>query len=948
MYWDNQDIEKKWLKNWEESKLYEVSNSSTKPKYYVLDMFPYPSGAGLHVGHPLGYIASDIYARYKRMNGFNVLHPMGFDAFGLPAEEYALKTGIHPQESTEKNMARYREQLKSIGFSFDWSREIATCDPNYYKWTQWIFTLLFDHYYDQNENKAKPISDLISYFEKNGSHSHPAFTDFRGSFSAEAWNQASKKEQSDWLMEYRIAYQKEGYVNWCEELGTVLANDQIKDGVSERGGYPVVKKPMKQWYLRITSYAQRLLDDMESLDWSDSLKIMQSNWIGRSQGVQLFFPIEGHEEKLEIYTTRIDTIFGATYMVLAPEHPLVSSLTTDEQAADVKDYIDYVAAKSDIDRQAEKEVTGCFTGSYAINPFTEQKIPIWIGEYVLIDYGTGAIMAVPADDERDQRFAEKFGLEIIPVVDKSEFPGASLHDKVGTMINSEFLDGMSVLDAIDEMSKRVEEMGIGQVQINYKLRDANFSRQRYWGEPFPIVYNAEGIAETVPLDKLPVILPETDDFKPSKGGKSPLARLTDWVQLPDGYTRETDTMPAVAGSSWYYLRYMDPHNDKEFASKDAIHYWQSVDFYLGGAEHAVAHLLYARFWHKFLFDLGYVPTVEPFQKLVNQGKIQGTIESIFLDKDTPEGQYRFVDAKVAENEKGNYAKINVHIDYVNEYGTDHSHLTTEGLRLFVEWMPSYETAVFESEDGRWTLEEPKEITFYTHSESGKMSKSKFNVINPDQIIDYYGADVFRMYEMFLGPIEADKPWDTQGIEGVAKFIKKLISLYTDDDGNWIVKDGTPTPSEQKIIHSAMKKIAEDIERLSFNTCISTLMVTVNDLRKEGCHKQEVLEKLVQLLAPFAPFSAEELWERLGLKESVHASDFPAYDEKWLKEDSVEYPVCFNGKKRMTLDLAADLDNATIEKLTLDNAEVQERLTDMNLIKVIVVPKKMINLVVKPK
>ncbi|MCB0685998.1 MAG: leucine--tRNA ligase, partial [Saprospiraceae bacterium] len=670
------ETEEKWRKYWETEKIYQVKEDLGKPKFYVLDMFPYPSGAGLHVGHPLGYIASDIYARYKRLKGFNVLHPMGFDAFGLPAEQYALQTGIHPAVSTATNMQRYREQLKKLGFSFDWSREVATCDPKYYKWTQWIFTLLFDHYYDEKEQKAKPITELIQYFEQNGSKGLQAATSYKGSFSAQDWQKFTRKEKREVLMDYRLAYRKVGYVNWCEALGTVLANDQIKDGVSERGGYPVEKKAMTQWYLRITAYAERLLKDLDSIDWSEALKTMQSNWIGRSEGASVFFQVKDHDDQLEIYTTRPDTIFGATFMVLAPEHPLVEKITTDGQRRDIEQYIDYVKSRSEVDRQAEvKTVTGANTGAFAFNPFTEENIPIWIAEYVLMDYGTGAIMAVPSDDERDQRFAEKFGIDIIDVVDKTDYPGATLHDKIGKIINSGFITGMEVPEAIEVMIQKIEDLGIGKRQINYKMRDANFSRQRYWGEPFPITYDTEDIAHTLSLDELPLELPPSDDFKPTREGDSPLARLHDWVDLPNGFKRETDTMPAVAGSSWYFLRYMDPHNDEAFASKDALNYWQDVDLYIGGAEHAVSHLMYARFWHKFLHDKGLVPTNEPFKKLINQGMIQGVIESIFLQKEKVNGYHRFVCASLAsEEDHMDFARIPVPIEYVSEYGMDNSYL----------------------------------------------------------------------------------------------------------------------------------------------------------------------------------------------------------------------------------------------------------------------------------
>ncbi|MCL4113828.1 UNVERIFIED_CONTAM: hypothetical protein GTU68_041390 [Idotea baltica] len=791
------ETEAKWRQYWKEHNIYKVEEDPSKPKFYVLDMFPYPSGAGLHVGHPLGYIASDIYARYKRLQGYNVLHPMGFDAFGLPAEQYALQTGIHPAVSTNENMQRYREQLSKLGFSFDWSREVVTCDPKYYKWTQWIFTLLFDHY---------------------------------------------------------IAYRKIGYVNWCEALGTVLANDQIKDGVSERGGYPVEKRAMTQWYLRITAYAERLLDDLEGIDWSEALKAMQNNWIGRSEGAAMHFAVKDHDELLEIYTTRPDTIFGATFMVLAPEHPMVEKITTAGQKGDVEQYVRYAKSRSELDRQSEvKTVTGANTGALAYNPFTKQNIPIWIADYVLMDYGTGAIMAVPSDDERDNRFAEKFGIEIIDVVDKSDYPGASLNDKVGRIINSGFITGMEVPDAIQAVIEKAEEMRIGTRQINYKMRDANFSRQRYWGEPFPITFDEEDIAHTLPLEELPLELPPSDDFKPTKHGESPLARLKVWVELPDGRKRETDTMPAVAGSSWYYLRYMDPNNDNAFASQDALNYWQDVDLYIGGAEHAVSHLMYARFWHKFFYDKGMVPTNEPFKKLINQGMIQD-------------------------------------------------------------------------------------------SEVGKMSKSKYNVINPDEVVDRYGTDCFRMYEMFLGPLENSKPWDTQGIDGVYKFIKKLWRLFFDENGNLQVVDERPSPEELKILHGTIKKVQDDIERYSFNTCISHFMVAVNELRGHTA-KREILEPLLVLLAPFAPHLTEELWHELGHKASIHLSSFPSFDASHMVDDEITYPISINGKKRGEFAFSADATPKEIEEKALD-LEIVRKWTDGKTVrKVIVVPKRMVNIVV---
>ncbi len=946
------ETEAKWRQYWIDHDTYKVSNTSDRPKFYVLDMFPYPSGAGLHVGHPLGYIASDIYARYKRLNGYNVLHPMGFDAFGLPAEQYALQTGIHPAISTENNIKRYREQMSQLGFSYDWSREVQTCDPKYYKWTQWIFTLLFDHYYDLTEQRAKPISELAAQFEKDGNSRVKAFNEYGKTFDAETWNALTKKEKRVILMDYRLAYRKVGYVNWCEELGTVLANDQIKDGVSERGGYPVVKKAMTQWYLRITAYAERLLNDLQTIDWSEALKTIQSNWIGRSEGATVFFDIIDHDEKLEIYTTRPDTIFGATYMVLAPEHPLVDQITTPDQKASVAEYLQYVQSRSERDRMAEvKTVTGAPTGAYALNPFTEERIPIWVAEYVLMDYGTGAIMAVPSDDERDHKFAEKFGLPIIDVVDKSEYPEATLHDKVGKVINSGFITGMQVPDAIKSISNRIEEMGIGEKKINYKMRDANFSRQRYWGEPFPVTYDSEDIAYMLPLEELPLVLPPSEDFKPTRDGDSPLARLKDWVQLPNGHTRETDVMPAVAGSSWYYLRYMDPDNDDAFASKESISYWENVDLYIGGAEHAVAHLMYARFWHKFLYDLGYVTSVEPFKKLINQGMIQGVIEFMFLDKEKVNGYHRFLCAKLAAAQPDHeFARIPVPIEFVREYGSEDSYMSIASIKKFIEWSPEYGDAIFECSQGifhkgKFTPKGGESSHLFTHSEVGKMSKSKYNVINPDEVIQRYGTDCFRMYEMFLGPIENSKPWDTNGIDGVYKFIKRLWRLYFDSNGNLEVSDDSPGSAELRILHQTIKKVSEDIERYSFNTCVSTLMVAVNELKSIKKQKRAVLEPLAIMLSPFAPHLAEELHHQLGKAGSVHDASWPVLDVKYLAQDEVTYPVCINGKKRGEASFATDTPPKQIEAAVLDMEIVQKWINGKTVRKVIVVPKRMINVVI---
>lgn len=947
MDYNTADIESRWKKYWEENETYKVTNDKSKPKFYVLDMFPYPSGAGLHVGHPLGYIATDIFARYKRQSGFNVLHPMGYDAFGLPAEQYAIETGVHPAKSTDENIIRYKAQLDNIGFNYDWSRSVKTSDPSYYKWTQWIFLQIFNHYYDNDTDKCESIADLISKFESGGSSAVNANNSQEESFSAEEWKAFSAIEKNDTLMNYRLAYQKIGHVNWCEALGTVLANDEVKEGVSERGGHPVEKRAMKQWSLRITAYAERLLSDLDKVEWSDALKAMQRNWIGRSEGAQVFFDIVGHDKKIEVFTTRPDTIFGATYMVLAPEHDWVAELTTPEQKDKIEAYKTYVNSRSERERMSEvKEVTGEFTGAYAVNPFTNENVPIWIGEYVLKDYGTGAIMAVPSDDDRDKSFATKFGLEIIDVVDKSDFPNATLKDKLGKMVNSGFLNGMDVTDAITAAIKAIEEKGIGTGKIMYRLRDANFSRQRYWGEPFPIRYDADGVAEGFDVDSLPHELPDLENFAPASGGKSPLARNEEWVNADKGYTRETDTMPGFAGSSWYFLRYMDAQNDKEFASQDALNYWQDVDLYVGGTEHAVGHLMYSRFWHKFLHDKGLVPTVEPFKKLINQGMIQGVIEFLYLQKEKVDGQTVIVSAEVAEaNSDIAYAMIPVHVDFVSNYGSPDSHLSAEGIKQFTEWRPDYKGAKFVSSEGEYIDgSSDSDIKIVTKSEVGKMSKRYFNVVNPDDMVAKYGADCFRMYEMFLGPIEQSKPWDTNGIDGVSKFLRKFWALFY-KEGEWIVNEDEAKPEALKILHQTIKKVSDDIEKFSFNTSVSAFMVCVNELRSQKCHSRAILTPLVQLLAPFAPFMSEELWNKLGGDGSVHHSTYPKFEEKFIKEDSIEYPISVNGKKRDALNIPSDASKDEIEKIALASENVQKWVEGKQIRKVIVVPGRMVNIVV---
>ncbi len=921
MAYNPKAVREKWQKRWKENDTYAVSNKSSKPKFYVLDMFPYPSGSGLHVGHPLGYVASDIYSRYKRLKGFNVLHPMGFDAFGLPAEQYAIESGKHPSATTAENIATYKRQLNLIGLSFDWNREVVTSDPAYYKWTQWIFLKMFNHYYCTEANKAQAISNLIAEFEKDGNLKTAAYTDNEKKFTAQEWKSFSEQERSDILMHYRLAYRKVSFVNWCEDLGTVLANDEVINGVSERGGYPVIQKPLLQWSLRITAYAERLLSGITDLDWSESLKAQQENWIGRSQGAKVVFKVEDESEdhQLEIFTTRPDTIFGVTFMVLAPEHHLVNQIATKEQEQAVRAYQEKAKSKSNVDRQAGKEISGVFTGAYAKHPFTGENIPIWISEYVLIDYGTGAIMAVPSDDERDHAFASHFGINIIEICDKSEYPNASKADKVGKMINSDFLNGMEVKDAIEKVIEKLTEKGIGQLKVNYKLRDANFSRQRYWGEPFPIAYK-DDIPHALPVGELPLELPDVEDIKPV-GGKAPLSKVADWKY--EGMPLDTDTMPGNAGSSWYFLRYMDPSNPTEFCSKEALDYWQDVDLYIGGTEHAVGHLMYARFWHKFLYDLAYVPTQEPFKKLINQGMIQG--ESAFEYKVVNENKY------VSYNLKDEYNTIPIHvaINLVNDKGE----LDLEAVKA---WRPEHVDAEFVLEDGKYIVGHEVE----------KMSKSKHNVVNPDDVIEEYGADCFRMFEMFLGPIENHKPWQTKGIDGVAKFLRKTWNLFHDVDDQLIIDDEPATDKELKVLHTCIKKVNEDIERFSFNTCISAFMICVNDLGELKCHKREILEDLVKLLSPFAPHLAEELWERLGYTTSVVKDvSYPEVNEEYLTESVINYPVSINGKMRVKIDLPADVNSDDAKRIVLANDIVQKWVEDKDLKKFIFVPGRIVNIVV---
>lgn len=922
MEYNFREVEKKWQNYWKENKTYQVKADASKPKYYVLDMFPYPSGAGLHVGHPLGYIASDIYSRFKRLKGFNVLHPMGYDAYGLPAEQYAIQTGQHPAITTEKNIARYREQLDKIGFSFDWDREVRTCDPHYYKWTQWAFQKMFDSFYSYDENKALPVALLIKAFETNGTQGLHVACGEELHFTAEEWRAKNTKEQQEILLNYRLAYLADTMVNWCPQLGTVLANDEVKEGLSVRGGYPVVQKKMRQWSLRVSAYAQRLLDGLEQLDWSDSLKDIQRNWIGRSQGADIVFDIQDSDVKLQIFTTRPDTIFGVSFMVLAPESDYVKQLVTPSQQKAVEEYLDYVSKRTERERQSEvKKVTGVFSGAYAINPFTHEAIPVWISEYVLAGYGTGAIMAVPAHDSRDYAFARKFELPVIPVIDNGQpidLSESSYDAKEGKMINSGMLNGLEVKQAIARVAEEVEARGIGKSKINYRLRDAIFSRQRYWGEPFPVYYK-DGMPYMLDESKLPLELPEIDKYLPTESGEPPLGRAKNW-KTDEGYPLELNTMPGFAGSSAYYLRYMDPHNDKALVSREADEYWRNVDLYLGGAEHATGHLIYSRFWNHFLYDLGYVCEPEPFKKLINQGMIQGRSNFVYRIQ----GTNTFVSCGL----KNQYDTTEIHVD-VNIVHND-----VLDLEAFKNWMPEFAQAEFILEDGKyicgWAVE--------------KMSKSMFNVVNPDDIIKEFGADTLRLYEMFLGPLEAHKPWDTQGIDGVFKFLKKFWRLYVQDD-RLIVSDEEPTKDEWRILHKTIKKIESDIENFSFNTSVPAFMIATNELTALKCNKRAVLEPLVITLAPYAPHIAEELWHRLGHDTSVTTAAFPQWEEKYLTEESFDYPVSFNGKVRFKLNMPLGATNAEIESAVMAAPETARYLEGKTVKKTIIVPKKIINIVI---
>ena len=924
MEYNFKDIETRWQESWRKQELYKVSEDTSRPPYYVLDMFPYPSGAGLHVGHPLGYIASDIFSRYKRLRGFNVLHPMGYDAFGLPAEQYAIQTGQHPAKTTEVNTARYREQLDKIGFSYDWSREVKTCDPEYYKWTQWAFTELFQSYYDNKSAKAKPIAELIAHFELHGTAGLDVAQGEELSFDATQWQQMTKAEQSATLMNYRLAYLGDTMVNWCAALGTVLANDEVSEGLSVRGGHPVEQKLMRQWCLRVSAYAERLLNSLDSLEWTEALKETQRNWIGRSEGAEVKFPISGSEELVTVFTTRPDTIYGVSFMVLAPESELVSLLTTESQRVAVDEYLQATKRKTERERIADRRVSGVFSGSYAINPITGKEIPIWISDYVLAGYGTGAIMAVPAHDSRDFAFARHFDLPIVQVVipegEEESNPSEwdeSKDSKAGTMVNSDLLNGLSVKEAQAKIKALITERGLGRVKVNYRLRDAIFSRQRYWGEPFPVYYK-DGIAEVLPLEQLPLCLPEVDKFLPTETGEPPLGRAEGW-HTAEGYPYELSTMPGFAGSSAYYLRYMDPRNEQALVGKEANEYWRHVDLYIGGTEHATGHLIYSRFWNKFLFDLGAVCEDEPFRRLVNQGMIQGRSNFVYRIKNT--------NTFVSFGLKDQYDVQPIHVD-VNIVSNDKL-----DIEAFKAWQPDFHNAEFILEDGQyvcgWAIE--------------KMSKSMHNVVNPDTIIERYGADTLRFYEMFLGPLEQSKPWDTNGIDGVHRFLKKLWNLYWAGD-NIKVTDEAASKDELKSLHKLIKKVTADIENFSFNTSVSAFMICVNELTSLATNKREILKPLLILLSPYAPHIAEELWHAIGEEGSVVTAEWPELNEAYLVEDNFTYPVSFNGKTRFMLSLPATLTPQEVEAAVLSAPEAEKWLEGKTPRKVIVVPKRIVNIV----
>ncbi|WP_315363405.1 class I tRNA ligase family protein [Prevotella jejuni] len=962
------DIEKKWQQKWVENKTYKVVEDENKQKFYVLNMFPYPSGAGLHVGHPLGYIASDIYARYKRLKGFNVLNPMGYDAYGLPAEQYAIQTGQHPQLTTDTNIARYREQLDKIGFSFDWDREVRTCDPRYYHWTQWAFERMFESYYDYRLQKAMPIEDLVRHFEEEGTLNLNVAQGEELIFSARDWSSMDEQEQQEKLMNYRIAYLGETMVNWCPGLGTVLANDEVVNGVSERGGYPVVQKLMKQWCLRVSAYSQRLLDGLETVNWSDSIKETQKNWIGRSEGTEVEFKYQtpvadgGHKEgKFTIFTTRADTMFGVSFMVLAPESELVSELTSEAQKAEVEEYLAYVQKRTELERMSDRKVTGVFSGSYGINPFTGEQIPIWISEYVLAGYGTGAIMAVPAHDSRDYAFAKHFNLPIIPLIEGADVSEESFDAKEGIVTNSPAegkesmdgfsLNGLTVKEAIAKTKQFVTEKGIGRVKVNYRLRDAIFSRQRYWGEPFPVYYK-QGMPYMIPEECLPLELPEIDKYEPTESGEPPLGRAKVWAwneaerkvvekALVDDKTvfpLELNTMPGFAGSSAYYLRYMDPHNDEALVGKKADEYWQNVDLYVGGTEHATGHLIYSRFWNKFLFDCGCSCKEEPYEKLVNQGMIQGRSNFVYrINSDDHSKAPVFVSL----GQKDKYDTTPIHVD-VNIV-----HADVLDVEAFKAWRPEYNNAEFIFEDGTSSSEgvntqHPTPTTYKCGWAVEKMSKSMFNVVNPDVIVEQYGADTLRLYEMFLGPVEASKPWDTNGIDGCFRFLKKFWKLYQQE-----LNDDEPSKDSLKSVHKLIKKVTGDIEQFSYNTAVSAFMICVNELGQQKCANRELLKKMVIVIAPFAPHMAEELWEQLGGEtKSVFDAEWPAWDESYLVENEVQLTVSFNGKARFQMTFPADATKEDIEKKALEDERSQHYIDGKTIVKIIVVPKKIINIVCK--
>ncbi len=917
MEYNFKQIEQKWQQFWKDNAVYKVDIDNTRPKFYVLDMFPYPSGAGLHVGHPLGYIASDIYSRFKRLKGFNVLHPMGYDAYGLPAEQYAIQTGQHPAITTEKNIARYREQLDKIGFCYDWDREIRTCQPEYYKWTQQTFIQMFNHWYCLRANKAVPVSILLETFPKEGNARVKAACTETPIFTAEEWNSWDEKKQQEILMNYRIAYLADLRVNWCPALGTVLANDEVSEGLSVRGGYPVEQKVMRQWSIRVSAYAERLLSGLDTLDWSDSLKETQKNWIGRSEGAEMRFKVDASDVELEIFTTRADTVFGVTFMVLAPESEYVSQLVTPAQKAEVDDYLDRVKRRTERERQQDKRVTGVFTGSYAINPLTNENIPVWVSDYVLAGYGTGAIMAVPAHDSRDYAFARHFDLPIRPLVEGCDVSEQSYDAKDGIVCNSGFLNGLQVKEAIAKMKEYIKEQGLGQVKINYRLRDAIFSRQRYWGEPFPVYYK-DGMPYMLSEDQLPLELPEIDKYLPTETGEPPLGRAANW-ETEDGHKLELNTMPGFAGSSAYYLRYMDPRNNTALVGKEANEYWENVDLYIGGTEHATGHLIYSRFWNKFLFDINEICQDEPYKKLINQGMIQGRSNFVYRIV----GTNKFVSLGL----KDEYETQQIHVD-VNIVSND-----ILDLDRFRAWMPDYANAEFILEDGKyvcgWAVE--------------KMSKSMFNVVNPDDIVERFGADTLRLYEMFLGPLEQSKPWDTNGIDGVHRFLKKLWGLYSVGD-EFVISNDEPTADELKTLHKTIKKITQDIENFSLNTSVSAFMICCNELTAAKCNKRAILEPLAVLISPFAPHIAEELWHAVGNSTSVCTASFPECNEAYLKESNVKYPISFNGKVRFTIELPADTPREEVERIALADEQTIKHLNGNAPKKVIVVPGKIVNIV----